>query len=80
MHKLLKLTVFFVIIGAATVTLMVNCSTRIERHVNAQKVTNASNLTGVEYDSSSGSVTARLNVTLPEPESEDYPTPSPTDQ
>ncbi len=42
-------------------------------------MTNASNLTGIENDSGGG--TARLNVSsAPEPESEDYPTPSPTVQ
>jgi hypothetical protein len=79
MHKLLELTVF-VIIGAVIANLMVGSSTLIEQDVNAQNLTNASNLTGVENDSSSASVTARLNVSSPEPELEDYPTPSPTDE
>ncbi|MGH9911279.1 MAG: hypothetical protein ACRD4J_01945 [Nitrososphaeraceae archaeon] len=79
MHKLLELTVF-VIIGAVIANLMVGSSTLIEQDVNAQNLTNASNLTGVENDSSSASVTARLNVSSPEPEPEDYPTPSPTDE
>lgn len=59
---------------------MVGNSAIIEQDVNAQNMTNASNLTGVENDSSSASVTARLNVSSPEPEPEDYPTPSPTDE
>jgi hypothetical protein len=79
MHKLLELTVF-VIIGAVIANLMVGSSTLIEQDVNAQNLTNASNLTGFENDSSSASVTARLNVSSPEPEPEDYPTPSPTDE
>jgi hypothetical protein len=77
MHKLLELSVF-VIIGAVIANLMVGSSTLIEQDVNAQNLTNASNLTGVENDSSSASVTARPNVSSPEPELEDYPTPSPT--
>ncbi len=40
-------------------------------------ITNASNLTGIENDSSNASVTARLNISTPQPEPEDYPTPSP---
>lgn len=76
MHKLLELTV----IGAVIANLMVGSSTLIEQDVNAQNLTNATNLTGVENDSSSASVTARLNVSSPEPEPEDYPTPSPTDE
>jgi hypothetical protein len=79
MHKLFELTVF-VIIGAVIANLMVGSSTLIEQDVNAQNMTNASNLTGVENDSSSASVSARLNVSSPEPEPEDYPTPSPTDE
>jgi hypothetical protein len=76
MHKLFELTVF-VIIG--TVIAMLGSSTLIEHDVNAQNMTNASNLTGVENDSSSASVTARLNVSSPEPELENSPTLSPTD-
>ena len=79
MHKLLELTVF-VIIGAVIANLMVGSSALIEQDVNAQNMTNASNLTGVENDSSSASVAVRLNVSSPEPELEDYPTPSPTDE
>ena len=79
MHKLLELT-FFVIIGAVIANLMVGSSALIEQDVNAQNMTNASNLTGVENDSSSASVIVRLNVSSPEPELEDYPTPSPTDE
>jgi hypothetical protein len=45
----------------------------IEQNVEAQKMTNASNLTGIE-NSSSASVTARLDVPAPEPEPGDYPT------
>lgn len=78
MQRLLKLIVF-VIIGATMANLMVGSRTLIEQDVNAQNMTNASNLTGVENDSNSASVTARLNVSSPEPEPEDYPTPSPTD-
>ena len=78
MQKLLV----FVIIGPAMANLMVGISTLIEQQVSAQNMTNANagNLTRVLIDSSSESVTARLNISSPEPESEDYPTPSPTDQ
>ena len=79
MHKLLELTVFG-IIGTGLANLIVGSSTLIEQDVNGQNMTNASNLTGVENGSSSANVTARLNVSSPEPEPEDYLTPSPTDQ
>jgi len=79
MHKLLELTVFG-IIGTILANLIVGSSTLIEQDVNGQNMTNASNLTGVQNGSSSANVTARLNVSSPEPEPEDYPTPSPTDQ
>ena len=75
MQKLLELIVFIVITGAAMANLMV-----VGHDVNAQNMTNASNLTGVENDSSSASVTARLYTQSPEPEPDDCPTPSPTDQ
>ena len=52
----------------------------IEQSANAQNMTNVSNLTGVENDSSSASVTARLNISSPEPEPEDFATSSATDQ
>lgn len=45
--------------------------------IEAQNMANASNLTGVENLSSSASVTARL---APEPEPDDYPIASPTDE
>jgi hypothetical protein len=48
--------------------------------VEAQNVTNTSNLTGIEDTTTSASVTARQNVSPPELEPEDYPTPSPTDK
>ena len=60
MQKLLKLIVFIVIVGAVMANLVVvDSGTLIERDVNAQNMTNAnaSNLTGVENDSSSASVT-----------------------
>ena len=75
MQKLLELIVFIVIAGAAMANLMV-----VGHDVKAQNMTNASNLTGVENDSSSASVTARLYTPSPEPEPDDCPTPSPTDQ
>ncbi len=65
------------IIVAATANLIVGL---VEQSVNAQNMTNTSNLTGIENDSSSASVTTRLNVSSPEPEPEDYPTPSPIDE
>ena len=76
MQKLLKL-IAEVIIVAVTVNFMFGL---IEQNVNAQNMTNTSNLTGIENDSNSASVTSRLNISLPEPEPEDYPTPSPTDE
>jgi hypothetical protein len=48
--------------------------------VKSQNMTNASNFTGVENISTSGSVTARLNSSTPEPQPEDYPTPSAIDE
>jgi hypothetical protein len=43
--------------------------------VEAQNVTNTSNLTGIENTTTSASVTARQNVSPAELEPEDYPTP-----
>ena len=51
MQKQLEPTVF-ITIGVAMASLMVNSSTLIEQDVNAQNMTNASRLTGVENDSS----------------------------
>jgi hypothetical protein len=68
--------IFIIIIAVA----VAGFSTLIGQDVHSQNMTNTSNLTGVENESSSGSVTARLNITAPQPEPEDYPTPSPTDQ
>ena len=48
--------------------------------VKSQNMTNTSNFTGVENVSTSGSVTARLNSSTPEPQPEDYPTPSAIDE
>jgi hypothetical protein len=79
MQEQSELTVF-ITIGVAMASLMVDSSTLIEQDVNAQNMTNASRLTGGENDSSSASVTARLNISSPEPEPEDYPTRSPSDQ
>jgi hypothetical protein len=75
MQKLLELIVLIVIAGVEMANLMV-----VGHDVKAQNMTNASNLTGVENDSSSASDTARLYISSPEPEPDDYPTPSPTDQ
>jgi hypothetical protein len=80
MQKLLKLIVFIVIVGTATANLVViDSGTLFERDVNAQNMTNAntSNLTGVENHSSSANITARLNISSPEPEPKDYPTANP---
>ena len=44
MHKLFELTVF-IIIGTVIANLMLGSSTLIEHDVNAQNMTNASNLT-----------------------------------
>ena len=51
MQEQLEPTVF-ITIGVAMASLMVNSSTLIEQDVNAQNMTNASRLTGVENDSS----------------------------
>ena len=51
MQKQLEPTVF-ITIGVAMASLMVNSSALIEQDVNAQNMTNASRLTGVENDSS----------------------------
>ena len=59
---------------------MAGISALIGQDAHSQNMTNASNLTGIENDSSSASITARLNISTPQPEPEDYPTPSPTDQ
>ena len=48
--------------------------------VKSQHMTNTSNFTGVENVSTSGSVTARLNSSTPEPQPEEYPTPSAIDE
>lgn len=80
MQRLLELTVFIVIIVIALANLIVGSSTLIEQEVKAQNMINAHNLTRVENDSSSASVTAGLNISSPEPEPEDYPTPNPTDE
>ena len=73
---MLKL-VAVVIIVSVTTNFMVGL---IEQSANAQNMTNVSNLTGVENDSSSASVTARLNISSPEPEPEDFATSSATNQ
>jgi hypothetical protein len=73
MQKLLKIIVSEIIV-AATTNLMFGL---IEQSINAQNMTNANNLTGIKNDSSSASVTARLNISSPETEPEDYPTPKP---
>jgi hypothetical protein len=64
------------IVIVSIILLTIGSSTSLE----AQNITNASNLTGIENTTSSASVTARQNVSPPELEPEDYPTPSPTDE
>jgi peptidoglycan/LPS O-acetylase OafA/YrhL len=61
---------------AVVIVLTLGSSTSLE----AQNITNVSNLTGIENTTTSASVTARQNVSPPELEPEDYPTPSPTDK
>jgi hypothetical protein len=48
--------------------------------LRAQNVANTSNLTGIENTTTSATVTARQNVSPPELEPEDYPTPAPVDE
>jgi hypothetical protein len=56
---------------AIAIVLTVGSSTPLE----AQNITNTSNLTGIENTTTSATVTARQNVSPPELEPEDYPTP-----
>jgi len=71
-------SIFIIIIAVA----VGGIRTLIERDVHSQNMTNAnaSNLTGIENDSSSASVTARLNISTPQPEPEDYPTLGPAER
>ena len=69
-------SIFVIIIGVAVAVI----SSLIGQDVYSQNMPNASNLTGIENDSSSTSVTARSNISASLPESENYLTPSPTDQ
>jgi hypothetical protein len=69
---ILLLTLTMAVVNVLTV----GSSTSLE----AQNMTNASNLTGIDNTTSSATVTARQNVSPPELEPEDYPTPSPTDE
>jgi hypothetical protein len=71
---ILLLTLTMAIVNVNVLT--VGSSTSLE----AQNMTNASNLTGIDNTTSSATVTARQNVSPPELEPEDYPTPSPTDE
>jgi carbohydrate-binding DOMON domain-containing protein len=48
--------------------------------LRAQNVVNTSNLTGIENTTTSATVTARQNVSPPEVEPEDYPTPGQVDE
>ena len=59
---------------AIIIILIVGSSTSLE----AQNITNVSNLSGIENTITSA--TARQNVSPPELEPEDYPSPSPTDE
>lgn len=69
-------SIFVIIIGVAVAVI----SSLIGQDVYSQNMPIASNLSGIENDSSSTSVTARSNISAPLPESENYLTPSPTDQ
>jgi len=69
-------SIFVIIIGVAVAVI----SSLIGQDVYSQNMPIASNLTRIENDSSSTSVTARSNISAPLPESENYLTPSPTDQ
>jgi hypothetical protein len=72
-------SIFVIIIGVAAAAVAV-ISSLIGQDVYSQNMPIASNLTRIENDSSSTSVTARSNISAPLPESENYLTPSPTDQ
>ncbi len=69
-------SIFVIIIGVAVAVI----SSLIGQDVYSQNMPIASNLTRIENGSSSTSVTARSNISAPLPESENYLTPSPTDQ
>jgi hypothetical protein len=66
----MQISIFIIIIAVV----VGGISTLAEQDVYSQNKTNASNLTGIENDSSSASVTARLNISTPQPEPEGYPT------
>jgi hypothetical protein len=59
------------VVIVSIIVLTVGSSTTLE----AQNITNASNLTGIENTTTSATVTARQNISPPELEPEDYPTP-----
>jgi hypothetical protein len=71
---LLTLTIGFIIIIIIALVSNNNIS------LSAQNVANTSNLTGIENTTTSATVTARQNVSPPEAEPEDYPTPGQVDK
>ena len=68
------------LIGLAILTIAISALSGGDMSLEAQNMSNVSNFTGVENVSSSGSVAAKLNISTPEPEPDDYPAPSPTDE
>jgi hypothetical protein len=71
-HAILLLTLTTAVVAVLTV----GSSTSLE----AQNISNVSYLTGIENTTTSATVTARENVSPPELEPEDYPSPSPIDE
>jgi hypothetical protein len=71
---LLTLTIGFIIIIIIALVSNNNIS------LSAQSVANTSNLTGIENTTTSATVTAIQNVSPPEVEPEDYPTPGQVDK
>jgi hypothetical protein len=65
------LTLTMAVVIVSIIVLTVGSSTALE----AQNITNASNLTGIENTTTSATVTARQNVSPPDLEPEDYSTP-----
>lgn len=71
---LLTLTIGFVIITIIILAFGNNVS------IKAQNITDLGNLSGIENTTSSATVTAGQNVSPPELEPENYPTPGPADE
>ena len=63
------------IAGPVIVSIIVLAAVGSNISLQAQNATNVSNLTGIKNTTTSAGVTARLNVSPPELEPGDYPTP-----